>query len=300
MSGMAIERPRLTVLLNPVSGPTRTRGADWDWIQTEAEAAGWRTEVLTSEGPGDIERLAKEAVASGIRRLVVVGGDGSINEAVQAVVGSKVELGIVPAGTSNILANELGVPDDFRLAAKLAFTGRALAIDVGCANDRYFTLMLGVGYDVSTIEVMWPQFKRLMGQVAYTIAGLTSFVQHRAVRMRIEIDGRRMRRLVYFLVIANTRLYGNASTTVAEHADVRDGLFDVVVIRARAWYHVVFSMVRIMARIKSPFEKVETIRGREVTIRSARRVKYQLDGDPAGTLPVKVKMLPEALLIIAP
>lgn len=300
MLGMSIERPRLTVLLNPVSGPTRTRGAEWDWIQGEAEAAGWRTEVRISEAPGDIERMAKEAVASGIRRLVVVGGDGTLNEALQSVVGTEVELGIVPAGTSNILANEIGVPEDFKEAARLAFTGRALAIDVGKANDRYFTLCLGIGYDVSTIEAMWPQLKRLVGQAAYHMAGVKSFLRHRAVRMRVEIDGRRLRRLVYFLVIANTRLYGNASTTVAEHADVRDGLFDVVVIRARAWYHVVFSMVRIFSGIKSPFEKVETIRGREVTIRSARKVKYQLDGDPTGTLPVKVTMLPNALRIIAP
>lgn len=300
MSRMVIERPRLTVILNPVSGPTRTRGAEWDWIQSDAEQAGWQTDVVTSEAPGDIERLAKEAVQRGIRRLVVVGGDGSINEAVQSLVGTEVELGIVPAGTSNILANEMGVPDDFREAARLAFTGRALAIDVGKANDRYFTLMLGIGYDVSTIDAMWPQFKRLMGQAAYTLAGFQSFLQHRAVRMRVEIDGRRMRRLVYFLVIANTRLYGNANTTIAEHADVRDGLFDVVVIRARAWYHVVFSMARIIGRIKSPFEKVETIRGREVTIRSARKVKYQLDGDPAGNLPVRVTMLPHALRIVAP
>lgn len=297
---MAIERPRLTVLMNPVSGPTRTRGAEWDWVQPEAEAAGWRTEVRVSEAPGDIERLAREAVASGIRRLVVVGGDGSINEALQAVVGTDVELGIVPAGTSNILANEIGVPEDFREAARLAFTGRALAMDVGKANERFFALMLGIGYDVSTIEVMWPQLKRLMGQVAYTVAGFQSFVRHRAVRTRVEVDGRRVRRLVYFLVVANTRLYGMANTTVAEHADIRDGLFDVVIIRARAWYHVISSMARIFFRIKSPFEKVETIRGREVTIRSSRKVKYQLDGDPAGTLPVRVTMLPKALRIIAP
>ncbi|HEY9857305.1 MAG TPA: diacylglycerol kinase family protein [Stenomitos sp.] len=297
---MAIERPRLCILLNPVSGPTRTRGVEWEWLAADAEQAGWRAELIRSEGPGDIERLAREAVAGGVRRLVVVGGDGSINEAVQAVVGTEVELGLVPAGTSNILANELGIPDDFRQAARLAFTGRALAIDVGRANDRYFTLMLGIGYDVSTIEVMWPQLKRLMGQVAYTVAGFQAFVQHRAVRMRVEIDGTRMRRLVYFLVVANTRLYGMASTKVAEHADVRDGLFDVVIIRARAWYHVIISMLRIFFRIKSPFEKVETIRGREVTIRSSRKVRYQLDGDAAGTLPVKVSMLPQALRIIAP
>lgn len=297
---MAIERPRLTILLNPASGPTRTRGVDWDWLVHDAELAGWRAELLVSEAPGDIERLARAAVASGIRRLVVVGGDGTINEAVQALVGTEVELAIVPAGTSNILANELGVPEDFRQAARLAFTGRALAIDVGRANERYFTLMLGIGYDVSTIEVMWPQLKRLVGQAAYTLAGLKSFVQHRAVRMRLDIDGARMRRLVYFLVIANTRLYGNASTTVAEHADVRDGLFDVVVIRARAWYHVVFSMGRIMLRIKSPFEQVETVRARELHLRSSRRVRYQLDGDPVGNLPVRVSMLPQALRVIAP
>lgn len=290
---------RLCIVLNPVSGPTRTRGAEWGWLVPAAEEAGWQPTMVASSGPGDIERLVSQAIETGVRRVVVVGGDGSINEAMQPLVSSGIELGIIPAGTSNILANELSLPEDFRAAATIAFAGRGLDIDVGIANGRHFALMIGVGYDAVLTATMWPQLKRLAGQVAYTIAGVQAFVRHRGARMHLTVDGtKHLRRLVYMLVVANTRLYGRANASVAEHADVRDGQFDLCIYRSRAWYHVIFALSKVLLHLPIPYTRLETLRCQSLTIRSAREVPYQLDGDPVGVLPVRVEIKPLALRVV--
>lgn len=287
--------------MNPVSGPTRTRGAEWDWLEGLAREAGWEPRVVVSEGEGHIEELAREAIAQGARRVAVAGGDGSINEALQALAGTDVELGIIPAGTSNILANELSLPADFEASARIAFRGASTAIDVGRANGRYFALMVGIGYDAVTVISMWPQLKRLAGQMAYTLAGIQAFVSHRATRMTIRLDGgKRLRRLVYMLVVANTRLYGRSNASVAEHADVRDGYFDLCIFRTRSWYHVVFGLMRVLLRVGTRFSRIETHHCRKVEIRSARPVPYQLDGDLRGVLPLTVEMCPQALRVVIP
>jgi YegS/Rv2252/BmrU family lipid kinase len=289
----------LLILHNPASGPSRKRAADWGWLLESAEETGWRATLAVTQGPGDAERLVREAMDHGLDRVVVIGGDGTLNEVVQPLVGTEVSVGLIPAGTSNILANELGIPEGFREAGAIALTGTPIPIDVGVANGRFFTLMVGVGFDALTTQLIWPQLKKLAGQATYLIAGLQSFLTHRATRMRIQVDGRRLRRLVYFMVIANTRLYGMASAVVAEHADVQDGRFDLCVFRVRSWYQVIFSVLRIAFRLSTPFARMETHRCERVTVQSARQVPYQIDGDLAGYLPLTVEMRPRALQVVA-
>lgn len=291
----------LLFILNPVSGPSRGPMDDWTWLLALACETSWAGQIVTSQGKGDIERLVREGISQGVKRIVVIGGDGSINEAIQVMANTPVELGIIPAGTSNILANELGLSSDHRVAAKIALTGVPREIDLGIANGRYFALMVGVGYDALVTETMWPQLKKLAGHAAYTVAGIQSFLKHRASRMTMQIDeSPKVRRLVYMLVIANTRLYGLANATVAENADLQDGLLDLCVFRARTWYHVIISLLRVLGRIAMPFERVESHHIQRLVLRSSRKVPYQLDGDPAGYLPLEVRMSPRALRVLTP
>lgn len=294
-------QPLLVVLINPTSGPTRARTLTPAIIQERAEQAGWQVEIETSTGPGDLTERARRAGERGARRVIVMGGDGSINEVVQAIVDPAVELGILPAGTVNILANELGIPADLDEALHVALTGRAIAIDVGVANGRIFTLMVGIGYDAMITRTMWPEIKKIAGEVAYALAGLQSFLVHRTTRMRIRIDGARpIRRLVYLLVVANTRLYAGSSAVLAETASVKDGLFDVCWFSAREWWRVPVGIFRIFSGRGKRFAPFEVVKAREIRIEASRSVPYQLDGDSAGFLPVSIQIRPKALRVVVP
>jgi YegS/Rv2252/BmrU family lipid kinase len=294
-------QPLLVILINPTSGPTRTRSLTPAVIQERAEQAGWQVEIETSTGPGDLTERARKAGARGARRIIVMGGDGSINEVVQAIVDPPVELGILPAGTVNILANELGIPADLDEALHVALTGRAIAIDVGVANGRVFTLMVGIGYDAMITRTMWPEIKKIAGEVAYALAGLQSFLVHRTTRMRIRLDGARpVRRLVYLLVVANTRLYAGSSAVLAETASVKDGLFDVCWFSAREWWRVPVGIFRIFSGRGKRFAPFEIVKARDIRIEASRSVPYQLDGDSAGFLPVSIQIRPKALRVVVP
>lgn len=289
------------ILINPVAGPTRPKTEGWDWLTDMLEEAGFRTQVRQTAAPDEARAIAAEAVAAGVDRIVVVGGDGTVNEVVQAIAHSGAALGLIPAGTVNVLANEYGISADYREAARVAVHGEPVRIDLGRVNGRYFTMMVGIGYDAAVTYSMWPSLKKIAGQLAYTVSGVQQFFTHRASRMRLRVDGgRRLRRLGYLLVVSNTRLYGGPGRTVNELADTRDGLLDLTLFRSRRWYHVIFGLMRVFFGRGKRFARIEAMRIQRVEVTSSRRLPYQIDGDNAGYTPVTIEVQPRALCLMLP
>jgi YegS/Rv2252/BmrU family lipid kinase len=265
------------------------------------EAAGFAAELRMTQAPGEAQTLAMEAVARGVDRILAVGGDGTLNEVVQAIAHTRTALGIIPAGTVNVLANEFGIPADYHAAAEIAVHGDCVSIDLGRANGRFFTMMVGIGYDAVVTYSMWPMLKKVAGQLAYVASGVQNFFTHRATRLGLRIDGgRRLRRLGYMLVVSNTRLYGGPGRTVNELADTRDGLLDLTVFRSRRWYHVIFGLMRVFFGRGKRFARIEAMRVRSVDVTASRRLPYQLDGDTAGHTPVDIEVRPQALRLMIP
>ncbi len=289
------------ILVNPVAGPTRPKAEGWDWLLAMLVEAGFQAELRLTHAPGEAQAMAAEAAAAGVERILAVGGDGTINEVVQAIAHTRTSLGIIPAGTVNVLANEFGIPADYQAAARIAIQGDCVSIDLGRANDRYFTMMVGIGYDAAVTYAMWPELKKLGGQLAYVVSSVQKFFTHRASRMLLRIDGgRKLRRLGYLLVVSNTRLYGGPGRTVNELADTRDGLLDLTIFRSRRWYHVIFGLSRVLLGRGKRFARLEAMRVRHVEVRSSRPLPYQLDGDNAGYTPVSIEVRPQALRLMVP
>ena len=294
-------QPKALILVNPVAGPTRPKGDSWDWLLAMLAEAGFHSDLKVTGAAGEARAMAAEAAAAGVDRILVVGGDGTVNEVVQAIAHTQTSLGLIPAGTVNVLANEFGIPADYQAAAQIAVAGDCVSIDLGRANDRYFTMMVGIGYDAAVTYAMWPSLKKIAGQLAYVVSGVQNFFTHRASRMRLRIDGmRRIRRLGYFLVVSNTRLYGGPGRTVNELADTRDGLLDLTIFRSRRWYHVIFGLTRVFFGRGKRFARIEAMRVRSLDVKASRRLPYQLDGDNAGHTPVSIEVRPQALRLMVP
>jgi YegS/Rv2252/BmrU family lipid kinase len=296
-----MSQPKALILVNPVAGPTRPKAEGWDWLLAMLAEAGFQAELRMTHAPGEAQNMAAEAAAEGVDRILVVGGDGTVNEVVQAIAHTQTALGLIPAGTVNVLANEFGIPADYHAAAQIAIHGDCVSIDLGRANDRYFTMMVGIGYDAMVTYSMWPELKKIAGQLAYVVSGVQNFFTHRASRMLLRIDGgRKLRRLGYFLVISNTRLYGGPGRTVNELADTRDGLLDLTLFRSRRWYHVIFGLTRVFLGRGKRFARIEAMRVRSVEVRASRPLPYQLDGDNIGHTPVSIEVRPQALRLMVP
>ena len=201
---------------NPVAGQD-------NWTEqiaaarTTLQEAGWQVEMKQTAGPGDATQFAREAVAAGIAVVVVAGGDGTVNEALQGLAGQRrTALAVLPGGTVNVWATELGAAEHEPDIAQRIARGRRQTVDLGRVNDHYFLMMASIGFDATasaavadSTPLTW--LKRLAGPVAYGLAALRTATHFRGRRVTIEIDGVSVTRRLLMLVVGNTRLYGGVA-----------------------------------------------------------------------------------------
>jgi diacylglycerol kinase (ATP) len=222
-------------------------------------------------------KQALKAVAAGAELLLIWGGDGMVQRCVDAVIDKKVTLGILPAGTANLLATNLGIPHDLDEAVKVALGGRDRLLDVGVLNGEHFTVMAGAGFDARLIAAADGSDKRRLGRLAYIRSSMRAF-NDAGVNVTIRLDG-----APWFKGKATCVLVGNVGTamggiTVFPDATPDDGLLDVGVVTAEgavAWLRVLARAARHQAD-QSSF--VSLSKARRIDVRFAKPVLYELDG----------------------
>jgi len=190
---------------------------------------GDTVDVEQTRGSGDATRLARER-GPGYDAVIGAGGDGTIHEVVGGLVGTEVPLGILPWGTGNVFAREMGLPHRVKALCRVIRKGRVLAVDVGLADDRPFLLMASFGLDAYALARMpGAAAKRLWGMAAYVWAGLGALTRYRHPWVDVVFDDGTADR-GSFVLVSNTRLYG-AFFVFQPGADPTDGLLDVFVFR---------------------------------------------------------------------
>jgi diacylglycerol kinase (ATP) len=245
-------------------------------------------------------KQARRAVAAGADLLLIWGGDGMMQRCIDAVVGSKVTLGVLPAGTANLLATDLGIPRDLGQALKIALDGSDRVLDVGRLNGEHFAVMAGAGLDAQMIAQADSAAKKRLGRLAYVRTGLRA-VGTDAQKVTIRVDG-----TPWFKGSASCVLVGNVGTAsgglvVFDDASPDDGLLDVGVVTAEgfaAWLRVLARVVRRQAP-RSPF--VSVTKARKIDVRFAKPVRYEMDGGArTKTRRLEFKIVPKAVTVRVP
>jgi diacylglycerol kinase family enzyme len=214
------------------------------------------------------------------------------------MVDSKATLAIIPFGSTNVLALDLGIPFKPKKASDLIIHGKKMQMDLGYAvtseGGRYFSMMLGVGFDSSLIESISPEFKKKWGKLAYPIAGIKNLFVYRwhyiQVKHKTNSEG-------YFMVIANCKSYAG-EYEVADNASTTDGLLDLVVIGRSNWWKIIKILFTIASGKTNVFLRGEYYQVKEARISSRHKMLVQADGELIGMAPVDVKVLPKALTIL--
>ncbi|MEB3285108.1 MAG: diacylglycerol kinase family protein [Candidatus Sericytochromatia bacterium] len=294
------------VIYNPTagSGPGRQR-VELSVVQARFAAGGWQCATLSTQAPGDGAQAAQRALDAGADMVVAMGGDGTVNEVVQTLAYQDVPLGIIPTGTINILAREVNLPLEPLAAIDALVNGVPRTIDLGKANGRYFTSMIGLGYDAEATLQLLPQLKAWSGQLAYVVAAFRTYQRHRAVRARLVMRDeknkvRRLRRLVYMMVVSNGGLYAGGVLKFSPDANMADGVLDACIIRSGRWYRALFhGFLTFLGRLHQVSD-VEFFRATSIRFESSRPFPFQLDGDPAGHSPVTIEIAPAALRVVGP
>jgi diacylglycerol kinase (ATP) len=280
-------------IVNPVAG----NGAAAR-IWKRLPSYGW--ECHTTESVGHARELASAAVSDGYDRVVAIGGDGTVCEVANGLAHTETALAIIPVGTGNDTALNLGIPADPVAAAALADSGPARPIDLGEVRTRqrrmYFVNVAGFGFDA---EVAWRvnRLPKLIGGTLPYVAGvLQTLWQYRSPDMRICLDGdeRVVDRRVFLAAVGNCASYGGGMR-IAPEARPDDGIFDLCVVSHLGRLEVLRIFPKLYSGGHVGHPAVEMLRCRAITADADRRVLCHADGELVGALPAQFVMLPGAL-----
>jgi diacylglycerol kinase (ATP) len=287
----------VALLANPRAG--RGRGARLAGPVREAlTGAGLDVLVLAGESGAESTALAAEAVGGGIDAVVAVGGDGLVHCVVQALAGTGVPLGIVPAGAGNDLAGTLGIPADPRPAVAVIAAGRTRDIDLG-RTDRgvWWAGVLNAGFDsqvVARAERMW----RPRGPLRYDLAAYLEIAHLRQHPMTVTLDGVAREQPVTLVAVGNSPRYGGGMR-IAPDAELDDGVFDVVVADAMTRRTLARLKPLVRAGTHVRHAQVRVARATEVTLAAPGLPAYA-DGEAIGVLPVTTTCVRRALRVLVP
>ncbi len=284
------------MLVNPASGRgTAARSATA--AVTRLRDAGLRVHRLQGLDAAEARALARRAVDEGVEALVVVGGDGLVNLAVNVLAHTRTALGIIPSGTANDAARTLGVPrKDPRAAADVVVAGQVRTVDLGRAGSAYFFCVLSAGFD-AVVNARADAMRRPRGRSRYAVATLAELRTLTPLSYELDLDG--TRRLVQAVLVAvgnGPSLGGGLRLT--EGAVLDDGLLDVVLIHPLGRADLVRTYPRLYRGTHRRHRAYEHHLVREVTIAAPGVVAYA-DGEPLGPLPVTVSAAPAALRVLA-
>jgi YegS/Rv2252/BmrU family lipid kinase len=280
-----VRRMKICLVINPVAGPAwrrRSAARMESWARGVVERHAAEASVAFTEGPGHGRVLAGQAVDAGADVVVAWGGDGTINEVASALVYSRGTLGIVPVGSGNGLARELGIPRGPDDALAVALSGATRVIDAGELNGRLFFNAAGVGFDAHVAEVFASCSGHRRGFTSYAAATIRELFRYQPSVYTIEADGKPVGNTRALLIsVANTRQWGNGAR-IAPHAVMDDERLDLVAITARPPVLILAQIWRLFMGSIDTLSHVETRQIRSATIAAQPPAAAHVDGEPLG------------------
>ena len=293
-------------LVNPASGNGST-GKRWPSLQRRAHELGLDGDVLLSERPGHLTELARQAAGQG-RLLVVVGGDGTVNEVVNGIAGTGAELAVLPNGTGQDFGRTHDIPAGFDEAVRVAQSGRSREVDVGRVTyrdesgqeaTRVFANVSSAGMSGAVARRANSMSKALGGRTTFYYALVREFARWRNSEVTVRVDDDERRGPMHDVIVANGRWHGGGMK-LAPDAQPDDGLFDVVLIGDVTKLDFVTTSPKLYSGRHVGHPRVEVLRGAAVDVDAVVPLPLELDGEVAGTTPARYEVVPRALRVRTP
>lgn len=271
-------------------------------LYDELKGHGIDVEVLHTNAPGEATILTSKAVANGASTVIISGGDGTINEALQGLVGTNARLAIWPRGTANVLARELGISTNLskivdmivRAKTRMIFPGCAIQDDTG--ERRYFFLMAGIGLDASVVKSVRTGLKRRVGKAAFWYSGLEHLATWVPMQFEIEVNGQLL--IATFVAIGKGSLYGGG-LSVTPRAKIDEPEFEVCIMTTRSRLRYLRLLPSIaFGGLANDLHDVRFIRTKRAHVRG--NVAVQVDGELISQPPMTFEVVAEPLAVLVP
>jgi len=282
------------VILNPTAGsPEHVRS-----LQDRAESLAGECPIRVTSHSGEAEALARRAVEEGFARIVAAGGDGTVSQVANGLAGSNAILGVLPMGSVNVFAMELGLPlHNLQRCWDIIEDTNLRLVDMPSANEKYFVQLAGVGLDAQVVKETSLAFKRSFGPLSYLISA-AQIAARQPPKLFIESEHTSVEE-GSFVLVGNGRLYGGPFPFFKQ-AVIDDGLFDVVIFKRLGYLEIIRYLQDVVfsADIKVP--EIEYFQTRQLRITSEQDVPLELDGELAGNCPVDFRIRKRELRVLAP
>lgn len=265
--------------------------------------AGLAVTAKPTKAPGAAGALARKSVKAGADLIIAFGGDGTINEVAEGLIGSRIPLGFLPGGTANVLCRELGIGDSPRRAAARVneWKPERIAAGVACCDStttRHFLAMAGIGLDAHIVYRMSAELKKKWGKLAYWIGGFSQIVRE-LEEFDVEIDGQDHR--CSFALVTKVRNYGG-DLQIARNVSILDDEFEIVLFAGKQSSRYLKYLTGVAVNQLTGMDGVTILRARKARFSATadERVYMQIDGEYAGRLPGLVEIAPDALTLLMP
>lgn len=287
------------VLLNPTAGNCKCKRL-FPTLKAKLLEKGIAHHFSFSQYSGHIKELAAKAKKQDCKKIIVCGGDGTIHEAINALVGSDVELGIIPLGTGNDFARNLGINEDLDFACSVLHQGKVKHVDVIKVNgNKYYGCVGGIGFD-SEVASWANRYKKFaLGVNIYTIAILAKLFTYKFKKVEIIYDTETYKGEILMAAFGNTKCYGGG-INITPNALMDDGWLDICIINK-------INKVKLLLLFPSAFKgnhikftEVNLYRAKTISINSEVPLQLLGDGELICQTPVLLEVVPKALKVIAP
>lgn len=291
--------------INPISG-TGGKALLPEIIKNKTAGKNIPFEILPTNAAGDYAWLKEKITSEKITDIIVCGGDGTVNQIVNAVMGFDVNIGIIPMGSGNGLAFAAKIPKRIHKALDIIFTGNAAFINSFYINKKFSCMLCGLGFDAQVAHDFAKQQKR--GLATYVKQSIKNFFSAKPYPFEIIIDGKPINTEAFFISIANSNQFGN-NFTIAPQASLHDGLLDIVVVNKMSKLRMIWAILKqISIGQVSLYEDkkyhrndIHYFQTKKLTIKNPQLAPLHIDGDPAETAAAfEIEIIENAFKLLMP
>jgi diacylglycerol kinase (ATP) len=281
------------IILNPAAHSDRAQRK-----RAQVESLARDCVVCATTRTGEAELMARRGIEEGFEKIVAAGGDGTVNEVVNGLAGTSATLGLLPIGTMNVFATELGLPThDLELCWDIIQAGTTRAVDLPKANQKFFVQLAGVGLDAQVVKETSNQLKRSFGPVSYLISAV-QIAARKPPRLFIQSEDATIDE-GSFVLVGNGRLYGGPFPFF-KHAVIDDGLLDVIVFKRLGYLEIIKYLQDVIFSSDIRVPEIEYFQTRRLRVESEEAVPVELDGELVGNCPVEFSLSERSLRVLAP
>jgi YegS/Rv2252/BmrU family lipid kinase len=289
---------KILFIVNPVAGKGKAKGLV-PLIEGICEKRNVNYNIKFTTAPGEASQIAKKGAEEGFDRIVSVGGDGTLNEIVNGMVGTDAAIGVVPGGSGNDFIKTINLHRDVEQIIYDNIDGNAIKVDLARCNGRDFINIGSAGMDAKVAHETVKMKRIFSGKTAYIAAAIKTIFTYKGDRVLVDIDGKSFEQEATLLAVANGRYYGGGMLP-APDADIQDGLFDICVVKKFNPVQMLYLMPKYMKGKHGSIKGVRFYKGKRIIIESDNVLTVNLDGEIIMDKKIVFEILSEHVNVIVP